>query len=121
METIRLPFRNHMVTDAKARSQAVFRAIADPTRRQILGLLRQRPHTVGELAGNFRTSRPAISKHLRLLRLAGLVATHQRGTASVCHLNAQPLRGVNDWLQDYRAFWKGSLRGLKNYLEEVDR
>lgn len=121
METIRLPLCNHMVTKPELQSQAIFRAIADPTRRRILGLLRQRPHTVGELAGNFRTSRPAISKHLRLLRLAGLVATQQRGTASVCHLSARPLRSVNDWLQDYRAFWKGSLRGLRKYLEEVER
>ena len=98
--------------------ERVFRAIADPTRRQILGLLRQRPHTVGELAGNFQTSRPAISKHLRLLRLAGLVIAHQRGTASVCELNAGPLREVNDWLRDYRAFWKGTLRDLKRYIEE---
>jgi DNA-binding transcriptional ArsR family regulator len=107
-----------MVTDARLQSQVVFRAIADPTRRQILGLLRQRPHTVGELAGNFQASRPAISKHLRLLRLAGLVSAHQRGTASVCQLNARPLRAVNDWLRDYQAYWKGTLRDLKRSIEE---
>lgn len=118
METIWLPFGNDMVTEAKPPPQMVFRAIADPTRRQILGLLRQRPHTVGELAGNFETSRPAISKHLRLLRLAGLVIAHQRGTASVCQLNAEPLRAVNDWLRDYRVFWRGTLRDLKRYIEE---
>ncbi|MGH8297505.1 MAG: ArsR/SmtB family transcription factor [Steroidobacteraceae bacterium] len=109
-----------MVTN-ELRHQAVFRAIADPTRRRILGLLRQRPHTVGELAGNFRTSRPAISKHLRLLRQAGLVVAHPRGTASVCQLNARPLQAVGDWLQDYHAFWKSTLRDLKKYLEEEDR
>ncbi|HEX5459287.1 MAG TPA: metalloregulator ArsR/SmtB family transcription factor [Steroidobacteraceae bacterium] len=107
-----------MVTHGKLEGQAVFRAIADPTRRQILGLLRQRPHTVGELAGNFRASRPAISKHVRLLRLAGLVIAHRRGTASVCQLNARPLRAVNDWLRDYQTFWKGTLRDLKKYIEE---
>src|SRR5215469_18791410 len=107
-----------MVTDVKLPREIVFRAIADPTRRQILGLLRQRPHTVGELAGNFETSRPAISKHLRLLRHAGLVVAHQRGTASVCQLNAGPLRAVNDWLQDYRSFWRSTLRDLKKYVEE---
>jgi len=107
-----------MVTHVELQSQAIFRALADPTRRQILGLLRRRPLTVGELAGNFRTSRPAISKHLRSLRLAGLVVTHQRGTASVCELNARPLRAVDEWLQDYRAFWKSTLRDLKQYLEE---
>lgn len=107
-----------MVTQIELQSQAVFRALADPTRRQILGLLRQSPLSVGELAGNFRMSRPAISKHVRSLRLAGLVVTHQRGTASICELNARPLRAVNDWLQDYRAFWKSTLRDLKQYLED---
>jgi len=107
-----------MVTESRLRGQLVFRAISDPTRREILGLLRQRPHTVGELAGNFQASRPAISKHLRLLRHAGLVIAHQRGTASVCQLNARPLRAVNAWLRDYRVFWKGALRDLKKHIEE---
>jgi DNA-binding transcriptional ArsR family regulator len=98
--------------------EAVFRAIADPTRREILGLLRGGRRTVGELAGNFRTSRPAISKHLRLLRSAGLVVTHQQGTARICELNAKPLRAVNDWLRDYEAFWSASLRDLKRYVEK---
>lgn len=107
-----------MVTISSSQDQLVFRAIADPTRRQILGLLRQRPRTVGEIAGNFRTSRPAISKHLRLLKRAGLVSARQRGTASVCHLNARPLRAVNDWLGDYRSHWRSTLRELKRYVEE---
>src|SRR5262249_56573084 len=81
--------------------EAVFGAIADPPRREILGLLRHRKHTVGELAGNFRTSRPAISKHLRLLRRVGLVVTKNAGTARVCQLNAEPLRAVDVWLRDY--------------------
>jgi DNA-binding transcriptional ArsR family regulator len=98
--------------------QAVFRAIADPTRREILRLLRGGRHTVGEIAGNFRTSRPAISKHLRLLRSAGLVVTRQAGTARICELNAEPLRAVNDWLRDYETFWGDSLRSLKSYVEE---
>lgn len=111
-------YSNQMVTNARPQGEVVFRAIADPTRRRILGLLRQRPHTVGELAGNFQSSRPAISKHLRLLRAAGLVIAQPRGTASVCRLNALPLRAVNDWLQDYQTFWKGTLRDLKRYVEE---
>jgi DNA-binding transcriptional ArsR family regulator len=98
--------------------EAVFRAIADPTRREILGLLCGGRRTVGELAGNFRISRPAISKHLRLLRSAGLVVTQQQGTARICELNAKPLRTVNDWLRDYEAFWSASLRDLKRYVEK---
>jgi DNA-binding transcriptional ArsR family regulator len=107
-----------MVTKVHRQKQSVFRAIADPTRREILGLLRGGRHTVGELAGNFRTSRPAISKHLRLLRSAGLVVTHREGTARICELNAKPLRAVDAWLRDYEAFWSASLRDLKRYVEE---
>ena len=109
-----------MVTDRHRREDAVFRAIADPTRRKILGLLRNDRLTVGEIAANFRTSRPAISKHLRLLRSAGLVVSHKDGTASICGLDAKPLRTVNDWLQDYREFWGESLRNLKRYIEETE-
>ena len=108
-----------MVTISKSRNQAIFRAIADPTRRQILNLLREGPHAVGEIAGNFRTSRPAISKHLRVLELAGLVVAQQRGTARICKLNARPLRNVNDWLGHYQVFWNQTLRDLKSYVEEV--
>lgn len=99
-------------------SESVFRAIADPTRREILGLLRDGRRSVGEIARNFRTSRPAISKHLRLLRSAGLVVTRRRGTARICELNARPLRAVDDWLRDYETFWSESLRSLKRYVEE---
>jgi DNA-binding transcriptional ArsR family regulator len=107
-----------MVTVRRQQRDVVFRAIADPTRRKILALLRDRQQTVGEIAGNFSTSRPAISKHLRLLRSAGLVVTNQRGTARICELNAKPLRAINDWLQEYEAFWNENLRSLKSYIEE---
>ena len=107
-----------MVTMKAKRSEAVFRAIADPTRRDILALLRQRRLAVGELAGNFRTSRPAISKHLRVLRSAGLVETEREGTARICRLNAVPLRAVSNWLRDYELSWNESLRSLKRYVEE---
>lgn len=106
-----------MVTRRKAAANAPFRAIADPTRREILGLLREGPQTVGELARNFRTSRPAISKHLRLLRSAGLVTTKKAGAAHICRLNARPLRNISVWLRDYEVFWGETLRGLKNYVE----
>lgn len=97
---------------------AVFRAIADPTRREILGLMRGGERTVGEVAANFRMSRPAVSKHLRLLRSAGLVVMRKEGTWRRCGLNAEPLRQVNDWLEDYRTFWSETLQSLKNYIEE---
>ncbi len=97
---------------------AVFRAIADPTRREILALLRGGRRSVGEIAGNFRTSRPAISRHLRVLRAAGLVVARRDGTTRICELNAKPLRAVDDWLRDYQAFWSESLRNLKRFVEE---
>src|SRR5690242_16225092 len=89
--TSRLHISNHMVTLKRKQQEAVFRAIADPTRREILGMLRGRPHSVGEIAANFRTSRPAISKHLRMLRAVGLVGSTRKGTARICALNAHPL------------------------------
>lgn len=100
------------------KNNAVFRAIADPTRREILGLLRGGHQTVGQIAGNFRMSRPAVSKHLRLLRSAGLIVVRREGTSRHCGLNAKPLAAVNDWLQDYRAFWRDTLQSLKHYVEE---
>ena len=109
-----------MVTRNRKPHNAPFRAIADPTRREILGLLRGGPQSVGEIASHFRTSRPAISKHLRVLRTAGLVATQKDGAAHICRLNAKPLHAVSAWVQEYEAFWSGTLRGLKNYVEGAD-
>ena len=99
------------------RQNAVFRALADPTRREILALLRQRHLTVNEIAVNFRMSRPAVSKHLRILQRAGLVVTRQEGTSRPCALNARPLRAIQDWLRDYESFWSESLQSLKDFLE----
>jgi len=110
-----------MITRTHTQHAAVFRAIADPTRREILNLLRAGPSTVGDIAANFRASRPAISRHLRRLRSAGLVATKREGTARVCELNARPLRAVSEWLRDYEAIWDESLRSLKRYIEEDGR
>ena len=105
-------------TVKRKRRDAVFRAIADPTRREIIHLLRDGPSTVGEIAGNFRTSRPAISKHLRVLRSAGLVVAHRNGTTRICNLNAKPLRAVDEWLREYEALWGETMRSLKTYIEE---
>jgi DNA-binding transcriptional ArsR family regulator len=106
-----------MVTAHISQRDVVFRAIADPTRREILRLLRGGRQTVGQLASNFPTSRPAISKHVRLLRSAGLIVTRENGTTRLCELNAKPLRAVDDWLKDYDAFWHRSLRSLKRHVE----
>ena len=107
-----------MAMHSRMQSAAVFRAIADPTRREILGLLRGGPCTVGEIAANFPASRPAISKHLRVLQSVRLVRTRQDGNTRICELNARPLRVVGEWLQEYEAFWSASLRRLKRHVEE---
>jgi DNA-binding transcriptional ArsR family regulator len=96
----------------------VFKALADPTRREILTLLRERRRSVGEIASNFRVSRPAISKHLRLLRGAGLVVDRPQGTSRVCELNPAPLRQVETWLDSYKVFWTRSLEQLKTRMED---
>jgi DNA-binding transcriptional ArsR family regulator len=107
-----------MVTNRGRQRDQVFRAISDPTRREILGILRGGGKTVGGVAQRFRMSRPAISKHLRLLHQAGLVSIRKEGTASICTLNAVPLRQVDDWLNDYQTFWTESLQSLKKHMEE---
>jgi DNA-binding transcriptional ArsR family regulator len=107
-----------MVTNKTRQRDAVFRAISDPSRREILGILRGASQTVGEIASNFRMSRPAISKHLRLLHAAGLVVKRKQGTASLCSLDAKPLRAIDDWLHDYETFWSETVQSLKRYMEE---
>lgn len=108
-----------MVTAGRPPSDAVFKAIADPTRREILGLLRRGAQTVGTLAGNFRMSRPAISKHVRILRAAGLIRTQFDGPVRRCALNPQPLQLADAWLRDYQVFWDASLRDLIAEIEET--
>jgi DNA-binding transcriptional ArsR family regulator len=107
-----------MVSINRRQRDSVFRAIADPTRREILGILRGGRQTVGEIAENFRMSRPAVSKHLHLLHTAGLIVTRKDGTTTLCSLNAKPLRIIDDWLQDYETFWSDTLRSLKSHIEE---
>jgi DNA-binding transcriptional ArsR family regulator len=106
-----------MVTARRKQHERVFRAIADPTRRQILSLLRSGESSVGQIAGNFNISRPAISKHLRILQAAGLVVSRPDGATRNCALNAKPLQAVNEWISDYASFWATSLRDLKRHVE----
>jgi DNA-binding transcriptional ArsR family regulator len=99
----------------------VFQALADPTRRAILGLLRQGSQPVGAIARDFPVSRPAISKHLRILREADLVSEIKVGRNRLYELNAAPLRSVDDWLAHYRHMWQHQLRNLKRFVEEKGR
>src|ERR1700735_5176666 len=97
--------------------ELTFHALADPTRRAVLDLLRLGSQPAGQIAEAFPVSRPAISKHLRLLRRAHLVHEHRQGRHRVYHLNPEPLRAVDSWLDQYRDFWKMSLTNLKSFVE----
>jgi DNA-binding transcriptional ArsR family regulator len=97
----------------------VFRAIADPTRRAILDRLRAGPAPVNDLAAAFEQSRPAISKHLRVLREAQLVTEQRSGRERVYRLHPMPLQTVVGWVEGYRSFWQQNLNDLKRYLEET--
>src|SRR3954467_11658003 len=102
--------------------EATFQALADPTRRAVLDLLRRGSQPAGQIAGAFPVSRPAISKHLRLLRRAHLVREHREGRNRVYELNPGPLRSVDSWIEQYRVFWTGKLNSLKTFVEaESDR
>jgi len=98
-------------------SEATFQALADPTRRAVLDLLRRGAQPAGQIAQAFPVSRPAISKHLRLLRRAHLVREHREGRHRVYQLNPEPLRAVDSWIEQYRAFWATSLNNLKAFVE----
>jgi DNA-binding transcriptional ArsR family regulator len=106
--------RNRSVTYSP---EATFQALADPTRRAVLDLLRRGSQPAGDIAGAFPVSRPAISKHLRLLRRAHLVQEHREGRHRVYRLNPEPLRAVDSWIEQYRAFWKMNLNSLKSFVE----
>jgi len=106
--------RNRSVTYSP---EATFQALADPTRRAVLDLLRRGSQPAGQIAEAFPVSRPAISKHLRLLRRAHLVQEHREGRHRVYHLNPEPLRAVDSWLDQYRNFWKTNLSNLKAFVE----
>lgn len=110
--------RHQTVTYSTARNpEATFHALADPTRRAVLDLLRRGSQPAGQIASAFPVSRPAISKHLRLLRRAHLVREHREGRNRVYQLNPEPLRAVDSWIQQYRVFWAASLNNLKAFVE----
>jgi DNA-binding transcriptional ArsR family regulator len=105
-----------MVTN-DTRLDLAFGALADRTRRAILARLSAGDSTVGELAEPFAMSRPAISKHLRVLERAGLVRTDRDGRVSRCSLNASGLREASSWVDEYRVFWENQLEALARYAE----
>ncbi len=94
-------------------------ALADPTRRAILAKLASGQCSVTELAEPFDMSMPAISKHLKVLEKAGLIARGREAQWRPCRLEAAPLKDVSDWVERYRSFWEESLDRLDAYLREL--
>ncbi len=100
-------------------AKSAFHAIADPTRRRILDALLAGPQRAGELAERFpRISRPAVSKHLRVLRSSRLVLAERRGRELWYRVDPVPLSEVEQWLQKYAAFWEDKLQALKKAAED---
>jgi DNA-binding transcriptional ArsR family regulator len=96
-----------------------FAALADPTRRAILARLATGEASVTELAEPFEMSLPAVSKHLKVLERAGLIARGRQAQWRPCRLDAGPLKSAADWLEHYRRFWEESLDRLEHYLREL--
>ncbi|MGH9589899.1 MAG: ArsR/SmtB family transcription factor [Terracidiphilus sp.] len=106
--------RNRKATNS---ADVIFTALSDPTRRAVLDLLRGGTLPAGEIAGVFPVSRPAVSKHLRLLRRARLVTETRRSRHRLYSLDPTPLKAVDTWLNQYRVFWAASLTSLKSVVE----
>ena len=99
-------------------AMTAYAALAEPHRRQILDLLRGGERSVGDLVGRLDLSQPGVSKHLKVLREAGLVASRSEGKRRVYALCSEPLEEVDAWLEPYRAFWSARLDALERHLEE---
>ncbi len=95
----------------------VFSALADPTRRQIVARLAEGEATVGDLAAPIDMSLPAVSKHLKVLERAGLIDRERDGRIHRCRLNADPMREVADWIQQYGRFWSVQFDALAKFVE----
>lgn len=96
----------------------VFQAIADPTRREIINMLAQKSLNLNAVAENFNISRPAISKHIKILTECGLIAIKQQGRERYCEAKLQKLNEVSDWVEQYKIFWTGKLDALEDFLSK---
>lgn len=96
-----------------------FQAIADPTRREIIALLANEVLNLNAVAENFEISRPAISKHIKVLTECGLVEIKKRGRERYCMAKLEPLNEVADWVQQYRQFWEGKFDAMENYINKL--
>ena len=99
----------------------MFQAIADPNRRAILGLLARERLTLNGVAENFRISRPAVSRHIKILRECGLVVVIPQGRERYCEAHFDKLSEVSDWLEQYRQLWEQRFGRLDDILEEMKK
>ena len=94
----------------------VFQAVSDPTRREIINLLATKKLNLNAVAENFSISRPAISKHIKILTECGLITIEQRGRVRFCEIKLEKLDEISRWVEQYRKFWEAKLDNLENYL-----
>lgn len=99
----------------------VFQAIADPTRRAILGLLAMQSLTLNAVADNFEISRPAVSRHVKVLQECGLITIKQQGRERYCEAKLDKLNEVAEWVDQYKQFWESKLDALEIYLEKIQK
>ncbi len=97
----------------------VFQAIADPTRRAIIGMIAREPTNINTIAGQFDVSRQAISLHLKILAECGLLSMKQQGRERICEARLEKLSEINEWVVQYKQFWMLKLDALENYLDNI--
>ena len=97
----------------------VFQAIADPTRREIINLIAHETLNLNSVAEKFHISRPAISKHIKILTECGLIVINQKGRERHCEANLKKLNEISVWVEQYREFWEQKLDALENYLNHL--
>lgn len=108
---------NRAAAQTARRLDSIFHALADPTRRSILHAVATREKTVGEIAKPYRMSLAAVSKHLKVLESADLIARERRGSFQIVRLNAAAMKPAEEWLAYYETFWNRQLNALQNLLE----
>ncbi|HKG68168.1 MAG TPA: metalloregulator ArsR/SmtB family transcription factor [Segetibacter sp.] len=96
----------------------VFQAIADPTRREIINMISHQSLNLNTVAGSFDISRPAISKHIKILTECGLIVIRQQGRERYCEAKLQKLNEVSEWIEQYRVFWTSKLDALEIFLNK---
>ena len=97
----------------------VFQAIADPTRREIINMIAYETLNLNSVAEKFHISRPAISKHIKILTECGLIVINQKGRERHCEANLKKLNEISVWVEQYREFWEQKLDALENYLNQL--